>query len=42
MTVMVEATIDAQKHPLYHGELGPVLTAVSVTDADSASDYVTF
>ena len=40
--VMVEATIDAQKHPLYHGELGPVLTAVSVTDADSASDYVTF
>ena len=40
--VMVEATIDAKKHPLYQGEFGPVLTAVSVTEADSASDYVTF
>jgi uncharacterized repeat protein (TIGR03943 family) len=40
--VMVEATIDAKKHPLYQGELGPVLTAVSVKPADSASDYVTF
>ena len=40
--VMVEATIDAKKHPLYQGELGPVLTAISVQPADSASDYVTF
>ena len=28
--VMVEASISAEKHPLYHGELGPVLTAISV------------
>ena len=41
--VTVEATIEAKKHPLYHGELGPVLTAISVTAAAPASqDYVTF
>ena len=41
--VMVEATIDAQKHPLYHGELGPVLTAVKVTkDVAPGEEYVTF
>ena len=41
--VMVEATIDAQKHPLYQGELGPVLTAVSVeTGVTPGEDYVTF
>ena len=41
--VMVEATIDAQNHPLYHGELGPVLTAVSVTTGvNPGQDYVTF
>ena len=41
--VMVEATIDAQKHPLYQGELGPVLTAVKVTkDVEPGQDYVTF
>ena len=28
--VMVEATVQAEKHPLYKGELGPVLTAISV------------
>ena len=41
--VTVEATIEAKKHPLYHGELGPVLTAISVTAAAPApQDYVTF
>ena len=41
--VTVEATIQAQKHPLYHGELGPVLTAISVNAAEPApQDYVTF
>ena len=41
--VMVEATIDAQKHPLYQGELGPVLTAEKVTkDVAPGEDYVTF
>ena len=29
--VMVKASIKAEKHPLYKGELGPVLTAISVT-----------
>ena len=28
--VMVTAKITAEKHPLYHGELGPVLTALEV------------
>jgi len=41
--VMVEATIDAKKHPLYHGELGPVLTAVHVEKCGPApQEYVTF
>ena len=41
--VMVEATIAAEKHPLYHGELGPVLTARSVQPAQKAEqDVVTF
>ena len=40
--VMVEARIDAKKHPLYQGELGPVLTAISVKPCEPGSDYVTF
>ena len=41
--IMVEATIDAQKHPLYHGEIGPVLTALKVTKGvEPGQDYVTF
>ncbi|MBE6960719.1 MAG: hypothetical protein E7448_08385 [Ruminococcaceae bacterium] len=41
--VMVEATINAEKHPLYQGELGPVLTAVKVTKGvEPGQDYVTF
>ena len=41
--VVVEATIDAQKHAVYQGELGPVLTAISVTEAaEPGQDYVTF
>ncbi|MBE6976786.1 MAG: outer membrane insertion C- signal [Ruminococcaceae bacterium] len=41
--VMVEATIAAQKHPLYQGELGPVLTAIRVEPATPAEqDVVTF
>lgn len=41
--VMVEATISAQRHVLYKGELGPVLTAISVTSAQPAKeDVVTF
>ena len=40
---MVEASITAEKHSLYHGELGPVLTAISVTPADPAEpDVATF
>lgn len=40
---MVTAKISAQKHSLYHGELGPVLTALSVTPADPADpDVATF
>ena len=34
--VMVTATVSAEKHLLYQGELGPVLTAISVTDAEAA------
>ena len=34
--VMVEAKISAEKHPLYQGELGPVLMAASVTPAEKA------
>ena len=41
--VMVEATIAAEKHRLYKGELGPVLTALSVTEAAPAvEDVCTF
>ena len=40
---MVTAHISAQKHSLYHGELGPVLTAISVTPAEPAvPDVATF
>lgn len=38
--VMVEATISAEKHPLYQGQLGPVLTATSVTPAEKAEQDV--
>ena len=41
--VQVTAKITAEKHPLYKGELGPVLTAVSVTTAEPAEpDVATF
>ena len=41
--VQVEASISAEKHSLYHGEIGPVLTAISVTKAQPAEqDVVTF
>ena len=41
--VMVKASIAAEKHYLYKGELGPVLTAVSVTAAQPADpDVATF
>ena len=41
--VMVEATISAEKHPLYQGEMGPVLTAIKVEPAQSAEqDVCTF
>ena len=39
--VMVEAVISAEKHPLYHGELGPVLTALKVKSAAPAVEEVT-
>jgi len=38
--VMVTATITAEKHALYQGELGPVLTAVSVEPAQPAAEEV--
>ena len=38
--VMVEATISAEKHPLYQGELGPILTANKVVRADPAEQEV--
>ena len=38
--VTVEATIRAEKHYLYKGELGPVLTASSVVDAAPAVEEV--
>ncbi len=38
--VMVEGKISAQKHPLYQGELGPVLTAISVEPAEKAEQEV--
>ncbi len=41
--VMVCAKISAEKHPLYQGELGPVLTAVTVAPAAPADpDVATF
>ena len=41
--VMVEAVISAEKHRLYKGDIGPVLTAKSVTDAAPAvEDVCTF
>ncbi len=42
--VMVSAKISAEKHPLYKGDLGPVLTAIRVeTGADPADpDVATF
>ncbi len=41
--VMVTAKISAEKHALYNGELGPVLTALSVTAAEPANpDVATF
>ncbi len=41
--VTVMAKISAEKHALYQGELGPVLTAVSVEPAEPASpDVATF
>ena len=39
--VMVTATVSAQKHPLYQGETGPVLTAISVEPAEPAEEEVT-
>lgn len=40
---MVTAKISAEKHSLYHGDLGPVLTAVNVTPAEPADpDVATF
>ena len=38
--IMVEAEISAEKHPLYQGELGPVLTAKKVVPADPAEREV--
>jgi len=41
--VSVTATIKAEKHQLYQGELGPVLTAIKVEPADPAEpDVATF
>ena len=42
--IMVKARISAEKHPLYKGEVGPVLTAISVQpDAEPAQpDVATF
>lgn len=41
--VAVKATVRAERHPLYAGEMGPVLTAISVTPAAPAEqDVCTF
>jgi hypothetical protein len=41
--VSVTASITAEKHPLYKGELGPVLTALRVESAQPADpDVATF
>ncbi len=40
---MVEAKISAERHPLYKGDLGPVLTGISVEPAEPAApDVATF
>ena len=40
---MVTAKIDVQKHPVYKGEIGPMLTAISVESAEPAvPDVATF
>ncbi len=38
--VMVTATVAAQKHPLFGGEIGPVLTAISVSPTAPAVEEV--
>ena len=38
--VNVKATIKAEKHTLYKGDIGPVLTAISVTPAEKADPEV--
>ncbi|MBE6981574.1 MAG: hypothetical protein E7437_04545 [Ruminococcaceae bacterium] len=38
--VQVKAAVSAEKHPLYQGELGPVLTALAVTSAQPAAEEV--
>lgn len=41
--VMVTAKVSAEQHPLYKGELGPVLTGISVEPAEPAQpDYCSF
>ena len=41
--VKVTASISAEKHPLYHGDLGPVLDAIEVVPAGAADpDVATF
>ena len=41
--VMVSATIKVEKHNLYHGDVGPVLTAIRVDSAEPAvPDVATF
>ena len=41
--VAVTAKVTAEKHPLYHGDLGPVLTALRVEPAEPADpDVATF
>ena len=41
--VMVTAKISAEKHPLYKGDFGPVLTAIAVENAEPARpDVATF
>ena len=38
--VMVEAKIAAERHPLYQGEMGPVLTAIRADKAEPAAEEV--
>ena len=35
---MVTAKVNAEKHPLYKGDVGPVLTAVEVTVGAQPAD----